>query len=68
MSPEQAARFGIYFVVPLDERGVMAGGTTIRPLDVALPNVLALAEYRAYRDEVGPPPGTIGQPDFLMME
>jgi hypothetical protein len=36
------------------------GATAAVPCDPASPNALPLAEYRAYRELVGPPPGTNG--------
>lgn len=62
---EQAWRFGIYFEVPGESEVMVAGATAVTPIDVALPNFAALMEYHAYRDRAGPPPGTVGQPNFL---
>jgi hypothetical protein len=64
--PDYTRQFGIYFEIPLANGEMMApGATMVQPLDPASPNMAALAEYKAYRDEVGPPPGTIGQPAYF---
>jgi hypothetical protein len=64
-TPRQARDFGIYFEVPLPGKEMMlTGGTTLSPLDITSPNAMAFAEYRAYRDAVGPPPATRGAPTF----
>jgi hypothetical protein len=65
-TPEQARMVGIYFEAPsADEKEVLvAGGTSVRPVDIASANRLALAEYHAYRKLAGPPPGTVGMPGF----
>ncbi len=66
---QQARDFGIYFEVPLDHGEVGAiGATAVTPLDVTAPNLPALREYSAYRERVGPPPGTVGRPRFLDMQ
>jgi hypothetical protein len=58
----QAHTFGIYFEVPLDDGEVgVIGATGLTPLDVTTPNLAALREYSAYRERVGPPPGTMGR-------
>jgi len=68
-TPQQAHDFGIYFEVPLDHGDVGAiGATAVAPLDVTAPNLLALREYSAYRERVGPPPGTVGRPHLLDIE
>jgi len=62
---QQARDFGIYFEVPWDQGDVAAiGATAVTPLDVTAPNLPALREYSAYRQRVGPPPGTVGGPPF----
>ncbi len=61
-TPQQARDFGIYLEVPLGREMVVAGATLVTPVDVTSSNRLALAEYQAYRDREGPPPGTRGQP------
>jgi hypothetical protein len=62
---QQSREFGIYFEVPLDDEVGAIGATNIIPLDVTAPNLAALREYGAYRERVGPPPGTVGGPDIL---
>jgi hypothetical protein len=68
-TPEQARQFGIYFAVPMERQEMLAAGaTTIMPVDVTSVNMAALAEYRAYRDIVGPPPGTIGRGPYFRVK
>jgi hypothetical protein len=65
-TPAQAEQMGVYFEADLGSGGVMvAGGTSVTPLDVASPNRLAFAEYQAFRDIAGPPIGARGQPTFM---
>jgi hypothetical protein len=65
-TPEQTRQFGVYFDVPRGwDEHLGAGATTVTPLDVTSPTAVALAEYRAYRERVGPPPGTVGLPEFV---
>ncbi|MEK7784478.1 MAG: hypothetical protein AAB658_03490, partial [Chloroflexota bacterium] len=66
MEPAAARQMGIYLEVPLEGKQlIMAGMTTIIPLDVDSPNWRPIAEYQEYRRRVGPPRGTIGQPGFV---
>lgn len=51
----ETRRFGIYFECPGGRAIDAAGATGVVPVDLASPNVVPLAEYRAYRDIVGPP-------------
>jgi hypothetical protein len=68
-TPDEAREFGIYFEVPLlDDEMVAIGATAVTPLDVTAPALAALREYSAYRQRVGPPPGTIGRPRFFWNE
>ncbi len=64
---EQARLFGIYFEVPpgIGTDPMVAGGTAVMPLEVTSPERLALAEYHAFRERVGPPPGARGMPSFM---
>jgi hypothetical protein len=63
---EQASQFGIYFRVRLKRGEMLATGAThVTPLEITSPNRMALAEYLSYRDKVGPPPATRGQPTFM---
>lgn len=54
-------------VVSQFEQVIIAGGTTISPIDITSPNSLLLAEYHAFRDHAGPPPATRGQPTFMTL-
>jgi len=56
-TPEQARRMGIYFGIRCSGMKLGAGATAIYPLDLSTPNAATFAEYRAYRDLAGPPPG-----------
>jgi hypothetical protein len=66
-TPEQARQMGIYLDVILEggKEVLVAGGTNVVPLDVTSPNRLALAEYHAYRERVGPPPAARNAPRFF---
>ncbi len=68
-TPEQARMMGIYLEVQIPgQTGVLAsGGTGVTPVDITSPNRLALAEYHAYRELAGPPPGTQGMPKFTKL-
>lgn len=68
VSEEQARQFGIYFAIPMDGEMLVAGATTVTPLDIASKNALPLWEYHAYRKRVGPPPGTVGQPPHVKLD
>jgi hypothetical protein len=62
--PDATRQFGVYVSV-LEEGGrsvTLFGLTNVLPLDITSPNWWAVAEYGAYREHVGPPPGTVGQP------
>lgn len=64
--PAGARRFGIYLAVVkrAGKEAMVSGLTGIMPTDLASPNWLPIAEYHAYRERVGPPPGTRGGPAF----
>jgi hypothetical protein len=47
---------------------LLAGATTVIPVDIASPNTPALTEYQAYRDIAGPPPGVRDAPPFAFVE
>jgi hypothetical protein len=69
VTAEQARQIGVYFEVPDKRKNVVVAGVTmVIPADVTSPTRLAVAEYHAYRERVGPPPGTIGQPLFTEVE
>ncbi len=61
-TPEQARMIGIYFEVPSPDGEEIAiiGGTAVQPVDIASANRLVMAEYHAYREQAGPPPGMVG--------
>src|SRR6266540_6365367 len=61
---EEARRFGIYLVCPCGDEVFLFGATAVTPVDIASPNTAVLAEYRAYRDVVGPPSDTRNLPRF----
>jgi hypothetical protein len=62
---DQARRMGVYLAAVADQREetLIAGASTILPLDITSPERPALAEYQAYREKVGRPPGTRGTPE-----
>jgi hypothetical protein len=66
-TPEYTHKFGVYLAVPDGDTMVVTGATKVGPLDVTSPTALALAEYQAYREMAGPPPETVGRPDFLTL-
>lgn len=68
MEPHQARQMGIYLEVPTDgDALIMAGMTTVLPLEVDSSNWLPIAEYQAYRAIVGPPPASRGRPQFMRL-
>jgi hypothetical protein len=64
---EHVKNFGVYVEIPFKGGIQMVGLTNVIPLDVCSPNWMALMEYGAYREQVGPPPGTCGQPRFMRL-
>jgi hypothetical protein len=54
-TPEEVRDFGIYFGLDDEVERVAVGATAVLPSDVTTDNALPLAEYRAYREIVGPP-------------
>jgi hypothetical protein len=65
-TPADAERMGIYFYGDsVSGNAMMAGATSVTPLDVASPNRLAFAEYQAFREIAGPPVAVRGQPTFM---
>jgi hypothetical protein len=64
---EYVRNFGIYVEVPVKGGIQVVGLTNVIPLDVCSPNWLALMEYGAYREQVGPPPGVRDQPRFMKL-
>lgn len=69
-SPERTREFGVYFDAGCDdeEQALVVGGTAITPVDVTSRNRMALAEYQAYRNWAGPPPGVRNQPHVLEID
>jgi hypothetical protein len=69
MEPGMARSLGIYLIVLMDAGNsvLVAGLTGITPLDIDSPNWGPIAEYHAYRERVGPPPGTIGRPAYTRL-
>lgn len=69
MESEMARNLGLYLEVPTEARQelILVGLTAAAPLDIDSPNWMPIAEYQAYRERVGPPPGTIGQPSFMRL-
>ncbi len=66
-TPLQAQQFGIYLLVPNGEESLATGCTMVGPIDVTSQNALVLAEYRAYRKRIGPPPATRSMPPFTQL-
>jgi hypothetical protein len=66
---EAARQYGIYFDVPWPEEktSLAVGGTLVTPMDVTSRNRLVLAEYHAFRDWVGRPPGNRGMPTYQIL-
>jgi hypothetical protein len=52
---EEFQDFGLYFEVQLGKELGRVGATAVIPIDPSSPQSMPLAEYRAYRDLVGPP-------------
>lgn len=71
MSPlwaERTGEMGVYLDVFVGGMRTASGATGVIPLDPLSGNAGALEEYRAYRDRVGPPPGTLGMPAFQVVD
>jgi hypothetical protein len=69
ITPEQARQFGIYVEVPNDANRevVIAGLTSVIPLEVGSSNWEAVIEYHAFRQLAGPPPGVPRGQTFLRL-
>ena len=62
LDTDETRQFGVYVEVPV-KGGIHAVGlTNLTVLDISSPNWMPMAEYRAYREQVGPPPGMRGAP------
>jgi hypothetical protein len=58
LDTDETRQFGVYVEVPV-KGGIHAVGlTNLTVLDISSPNWMPIAEYRAYREQVGPPPKT----------
>jgi hypothetical protein len=67
LDTDKTRQLGVYAEVPV-EGGIHAVGlTNLSPLDISSPNWMPVAEYRAYREQVGPPPGMRGAPAIIRM-
>ena len=67
LDAEQTRQLGVYANIPV-EGGINAVGlTSLGPLDISSPNWTPVAEYHAYREQVGPPPGTRGTPGIIRL-
>lgn len=69
VSPDAARELGIYLECSRDDDDedevFVCGATAVLPVDIASANSEALAEYVAFRDRVGAPPGVRGRERFL---
>jgi hypothetical protein len=54
-TPEEFETYGLYFEMDFQGEEIAVGATALMPVDLTSPNDMPLAEYRAYRDLVGPP-------------
>ena len=67
-TPEEVETTGIYLIgtVDRDDSEVVMGATNPVPWDFTSPNAWLLAEYRAYRELVGPPKGVGNVQAFII--
>ena len=65
MDADETRYLGIYVEVPAEDRLLIAGLTNLTPLNISSPNWMPVAEYHAYREQVGPPPGMRGMPHII---
>jgi hypothetical protein len=65
MDANETRQFGVYVEVPVEGGINVVGLTNLSPLDISSPNWMPVAEYRAYREQVGPPPGMRGMPHII---
>ena len=67
LDTDETRQFGVYVEVPV-KGGIHAVGlTNLTVLDISSPNWMPIAEYRAYREQVGPPPGMRGVPGIVRL-
>ena len=62
---EKARVNGVYFDCDVTSQVYLIGGTCLVPVDLGSRNAQPFAEYRAFRDIVGPPPASKGKPEFM---
>ena len=67
LDTDETRQFGVYVEVPVEGGIHMVGLTNLTVLDISSPNWMPVAEYRAYREQVGPPPGTRGMPTITRL-
>ncbi|MFQ5811596.1 MAG: calcium-binding protein [Anaerolineae bacterium] len=67
LDTDETRQFGVYVEVPVEGGIHMVGLTNLTPLDISSPNWMPVTEYRAYREQVGPPPGMIGVPGIVRL-
>ena len=63
----ETRQFGVYVEVPVEDGIHMVGLTNLTPLDISSPNWMPVTEYRAYREQVGPPPSMRGTPGIIRL-
>ena len=67
LDADQTRQLGVYVEIPV-KGGINAVGlTNLGPLDISSPNWMPVAEYHAYREQVGPPPGMRGTPGIIRL-
>jgi hypothetical protein len=67
LDADETRQLGVYAEVPV-EGGIHAVGlTNLTPLDISSSNWMPMAEYRAYREQVGPPPSVRGMPTITRL-
>jgi len=67
LDADQTRQFGVYAEVPAQGGIKLVGLTNLGPLDICSPNWMPVAEYQAYRQRVGPPPGASGVPSITRL-
>lgn len=67
-SRETAEEMGVYFAAGDREDRLVLGATAVMPLNFGSASSEALAEYHAYRQLAGPPPGMRGAPQSTTLD
>jgi len=67
LDADQSRQLGVYVQVPAGRGIKVVGLTNLGPLDISSPNWMPVAEYQAYRQQVGPPPGASGVPTITRL-